>query len=50
VLLLLGRGWLTGLLKDVSMAAETPPPKELPPPDPTAASRALPDNTPPPNV
>ena len=47
VLLLLGRGWLTGLMKEVSTAADTPEPPL--PPDPTAASRALPDNTPPPN-
>jgi putative peptidoglycan lipid II flippase len=48
VLLLLGRGWLAGLMKDVSTAADKPEPPL--PPDPTAASRALPDNTPPPNV
>jgi putative peptidoglycan lipid II flippase len=48
VLLLLGRGWLAGLMKDVSTAADKPEPPL--PPDPTAASRALPDNTPPPNI
>jgi putative peptidoglycan lipid II flippase len=47
VLLLLGRGWLMGLMKEVETAADTPEPPL--PPDPTAASRALPDNTPPPN-
>ena len=48
VFLLLGPGWLAGLMKDVSEAADKPEPPL--PPDPTAASRALPDNTPPPNV
>ncbi len=48
VLVLLGRGWLNGLLKDVGSAADKPTPP--PPPDPTSASSALPDNTPPPNV
>jgi putative peptidoglycan lipid II flippase len=50
VLLLLGRGWLQNLFKDVGTAAEAPQLKLLEPPDPTEASAALPDNTPPPTV
>jgi putative peptidoglycan lipid II flippase len=50
VLLLLGRDWLATLFKDVGTAADTPPSKTLQPPDPTSASAALPDSTPPPNV
>ena len=50
VLLLLGRDWLTTLFKDVGTAADAPPSKTLQPPDPTSASAALPDNTPPPTV
>jgi putative peptidoglycan lipid II flippase len=50
VLLLLGRDWLTTLFKDVGTAADAPPSKTLQPPDPTSASAALPDSTPPPNV
>jgi putative peptidoglycan lipid II flippase len=50
VLLLLGRGWLRTLLKDVGTAAEAPPPLQLENPDPMQDSAALPDNTPPPNV
>jgi putative peptidoglycan lipid II flippase len=50
VLLLLGRGWLRTLLKDVGSAAEAPPRRELETPDPMQDSAALPDNTPPPNV
>jgi putative peptidoglycan lipid II flippase len=49
VLVLLGRGWLGGLFKDVGSAADKPP-MPPPPPDPTTASSALPDNTPTPNV
>ena len=48
VLLLLGRGWLATLFKDVGTAADAPPSKTPQPPDPTSASAALPDNTPPP--
>jgi putative peptidoglycan lipid II flippase len=48
VLLLLGTGWLAGLMKDVSGAADTPAPPA--PPDPTSASESLPDNTPPPTT
>jgi putative peptidoglycan lipid II flippase len=50
VLLLLGRGWLQNLFKDVGTAAEAPQLKLLEPPDPTEASAALPDNPPPPTV
>ena len=50
VLLLLGRGWLQNLFKDVATVAEAPQPKMLEPPDPTEASAALPDNQPPPTV
>ena len=50
VLLLLGRGWVDTLFKDVGTAADAPLPKTPEPPDPTAASSALPDNPPPPTV
>jgi putative peptidoglycan lipid II flippase len=50
VLLLLGRGWLATLFKDVGTAADAPPSKTLQPPDPTSASASLPDSTPPPTV
>jgi putative peptidoglycan lipid II flippase len=50
VFLLLGRGWLKTLLTDVASAVEVPEPAALPPPDPTQASAALPDNTPPAQV
>lgn len=50
VLALLGRGWLRGLLRDVSAAADTKAPPTLEPPDPTDDSAALPDNEPPPKV
>jgi putative peptidoglycan lipid II flippase len=50
VLLLLGRGWLGSLLKDVGTAADAPPPKTPQPPDPTSASSSLPDSTPPPTI
>jgi putative peptidoglycan lipid II flippase len=50
VLLLLGRDWLATLFKDVGTAADAPPSKTLQPPDPTSASAALPDSTPPPTV
>ena len=49
VLLLLGRGWLRSLLRDVSAAADKPLPK-LGTPDPTDDSAALPDNEPPPTL
>jgi hypothetical protein len=48
--LLLGRGWLNSLLRDVGTAAEAPPPAQLEPPDALQDSAALPDNTPAPNV
>ncbi len=50
VLLLLGRGWLAHLGKDVSAAADAPAAATLEQPDPTMDSAALPDNTPPPNI
>ena len=50
VLALLGRGWLRGLLRDVSAAADTKAPPTLEPPDPTDDSAALPDNEPPPKA
>jgi putative peptidoglycan lipid II flippase len=50
VLLLLGRGWLGTLLKDVGTAADAPASKTPQPPDPTSASSALPDSTPPPTI
>lgn len=48
VLGVLGRRWFTGLLKDVSAAAETKAPVDLDEPDPTDDSAALPDSEPPP--
>jgi putative peptidoglycan lipid II flippase len=50
VVALLGRGWLRGLLRDVSAAADTKAPPTLEAPDPTDDSAALPDNEPPPKV
>jgi len=50
VLLLLGRGWVDTLFKDMGTAADAPLPKTPEPPDPSAASSALPDNPPPPTV
>ena len=50
VLLLLGRGWLALLLKDVGTAADAPASKTPQPPDPTSASSSLPDSTPPATV
>jgi putative peptidoglycan lipid II flippase len=50
VVLLLGRGWLQNLFKDVGSAADAPSPKTPETPDPTAASAALPDDQPPPSV
>jgi putative peptidoglycan lipid II flippase len=50
VLLLLGRGWLSSLLKDVGTAAEEAPAKEIEQPSPEEASAALPDNPPPPAI
>jgi putative peptidoglycan lipid II flippase len=49
VLILLGRGWLKSLLRDVSAAADKPLPR-IGPSDPTDDSAALPDNEPPPRV
>jgi hypothetical protein len=50
VFLLLGRPWLTGLMREVSVAADTPAPPLTEPQDPTDDSAALPDNEPPPKV
>ena len=48
VFLLLGRPWLMGLLREVSVAADTKAPPDLDQADPTDDSSALPDNDPPP--
>ncbi len=48
VFLLLGRRWLMGLLREVSVAADTKAPPDLEQTDPTDDSSALPDNDPPP--
>jgi putative peptidoglycan lipid II flippase len=50
VFLLLGRPWLMSLLRDVSVAADTPAPPTLEQSDPTDDSSALPDGEPPPKV
>ncbi|MFO7476775.1 MAG: murein biosynthesis integral membrane protein MurJ [Methyloceanibacter sp.] len=50
VLLLLGLPWLKGLLREVSIAADTKAPPDLDRPDPTDDSAALPDNEPPPKA
>jgi putative peptidoglycan lipid II flippase len=50
VLLLLGRPWLNSLLREVSVAADTPAPAGLEQADPTDDSSALPDNEPPPKT
>ena len=50
VFLLLGRGWLNGLLREVTAAADTPAPAELEQSDPTDDSAQLPDNEPPPRA
>jgi putative peptidoglycan lipid II flippase len=50
VLMLLGRPWLTSLLREVTVAADTPAPPDLEKPDPTDDSSALPDNEPPPKA
>lgn len=50
VLLLLGLPWLKGLLREVSIAADTKAPPDLDQPDPTDDSAALPDNEPPPKA
>jgi len=47
VFLLLGRSWFTGLLRDVTEAADTAQPAALEEFDPLADSAALPDTTPP---
>ena len=50
VFLLLGRPWLKGLLREVTVAADTKAPPELEVSDPTDDSAALPDNEPPPKA
>jgi putative peptidoglycan lipid II flippase len=50
VLVLLGRPWFKSLLREVTVAADTPAPPNLETPDPTDDSSALPDNEPPPKV
>ena len=47
---LLGRRWLMGLLREVSVAADTNAPPDLEQADPTDDSAALPDNEPPPKA
>jgi len=50
VLLLLGWTWFRGLMRDVTVAADTPAPADLGQADPTDDSAALPDNEPPPKA
>jgi putative peptidoglycan lipid II flippase len=50
VLLLLGRTWLRGLLREVTVAAATKAPPSLDRTDPTDDSADLPDNEPPPKA
>ena len=50
VLMLLGRPWLKSLLREVTVAADTPAPPTLEQTDPTDDSSALPDNEPPPKA
>ena len=50
VFLLLGRPWLKGLLREVTVAADTKAPPELEVSDPTDDSAAFPDNEPPPKA
>jgi putative peptidoglycan lipid II flippase len=50
VLSLLGRPWLNGLLREVTIAADTKAPPDLEQTDPTDDSAALPDNEPPPKA
>jgi putative peptidoglycan lipid II flippase len=50
VFLLLGRAWLSGLLREVTVAADTKAPPDLGRPDPTDDSAELPDNEPPPKA
>jgi putative peptidoglycan lipid II flippase len=46
VYLVLGRRWFSGLLKEVSTAADSPAPVNLEQQDPTGDSEALPDSEP----
>jgi putative peptidoglycan lipid II flippase len=50
VFLLLGRPWLMGLLREVTVAADTKAPPDLEQTDPTDDSAALPDSEPPPKA
>ena len=50
VLLLLGRKWFNGLLREVTVAVETEAPPLGSPQDPLDDSAALPDNEPPPKT
>jgi putative peptidoglycan lipid II flippase len=50
VFLLLGRAWLSGLLREVTVAADTKAPPDIGRPDPTDDSAELPDNEPPPKA
>jgi len=50
VFLLLGRAWFRSLLREVTVAADTPAPADLDRPDPTDDSAVLPDNEPPPKA
>jgi putative peptidoglycan lipid II flippase len=50
VFLLLGRPWLMGLMREVTVAADTKAPPDFDQPDPTDDSSALSDNEPPPKA
>ena len=50
VFLLLGRPWLRGLLREVTVAADTKAQADLEQSDPTDDSADLPDNEPPPKA
>jgi putative peptidoglycan lipid II flippase len=50
IYLLLGQPWIRSLLREVSVAADTPAPPELEQTDPTDDSAALPDSEPPPKA
>ena len=50
VFLLMDRPWLMGLLREVTVAADTEAPPDLEQTDPTDDSSALPDNDPPPKA
>jgi putative peptidoglycan lipid II flippase len=50
IFLLLGRPWIRSLLREVTVAADTPAPPDLEVTDPTDDSARLPDNEPPPKA